>query len=88
MNCTKCEHETRVIDTRLTELGIRRRRWCTECGTKFSTLEVLADTVGYENPRRGRPKAKPKPVPSAKQRAQARRRVEDKQDATAVSDYD
>ena len=44
MRCPKCtSNETRVIDSRSPTSGanIRRRRECTSCGHRFSTLEQL-----------------------------------------------
>lgn len=40
MNCPKCRSETRVVDSRMNEDSIRRRRECRECGHRFSTMEV------------------------------------------------
>jgi len=43
MNCPFCRHDdSRVIDSRPTEEGtaIRRRRECTQCGSRFSTQET------------------------------------------------
>jgi len=36
-----CNKRTRVTDSRLTPVGIRRRRECVVCGQRFSTLEML-----------------------------------------------
>ena len=44
MRCLKCTSiEDKVIDSRISKEGtsIRRRRECTECGYRFTTLEVL-----------------------------------------------
>lgn len=44
MNCPVCSHEdTRVIDSRVSadKTGIRRRRECSKCGFRFSTLEEM-----------------------------------------------
>lgn len=44
MHCPKCSStETKVIDSRTPNTGgsIRRRRECTHCGHRFSTLEQL-----------------------------------------------
>jgi transcriptional repressor NrdR len=44
MHCLFCQHDdTRVIDSRVSEDGasIRRRRECTACGERFSTLETI-----------------------------------------------
>ena len=43
MHCPFCRHvDSRVMDSRTSEDGssIRRRRQCTECGSRFSTLET------------------------------------------------
>ena len=42
MKCPSCDHEeTRVLDSRLSELDntVRRRRECGKCGFRFSTRE-------------------------------------------------
>jgi len=44
MRCLKCTSiEDKVIDSRISKEGstIRRRRECTECGFRFTTLEAL-----------------------------------------------
>ena len=44
MHCLFCQHhDTRVIDSRVSEDGatIRRRRECEDCGERFSTLETI-----------------------------------------------
>ena len=41
--CIKCGGKTRVVDARPTANGdVRRRRECTECSARYSTLEILA----------------------------------------------
>ena len=46
MNCPKCRnHETSVVDSRATDTDVRRRRECDYCNERFSTLEILADSV-------------------------------------------
>lgn len=46
MRCTKCGCErSNVIDSRSTEDGIRRRRVCTECDSRFTTYERLEDVM-------------------------------------------
>lgn len=48
MHCPHCRHtDTRVLDSRVSEDGgqIRRRRACTECGKRFSTVELMQLTV-------------------------------------------
>ena len=43
MNCPFCSApDSRVIDTRDAEGGIRRRRECTGCGRRFTTYERVA----------------------------------------------
>ena len=44
MHCPYCRHtDTRVLDSRVTEDGgaIRRRRACSECAKRFSTVEQM-----------------------------------------------
>ena len=48
MHCPFCRHnDSKVIDSRTTDDGtaIRRRRQCTECGRRFSTLETTSISV-------------------------------------------
>jgi transcriptional regulator NrdR family protein len=42
MTCSTCGDDTRVLETRTSGGGIRRRRVCLrlECGGKFTTMEV------------------------------------------------
>jgi len=41
MKCPICQSETKVVDTRASKTGIRRRRECLDCLTRFSTYETL-----------------------------------------------
>ena len=42
MNCPYCGHgDSRVIDSREVNDGIRRRRQCLDCGSRFTTYERL-----------------------------------------------
>lgn len=41
MNCPYCEGESRVVDSRPSPEGIRRRRECQECRRRFSTVEKV-----------------------------------------------
>lgn len=44
MHCPYCRHtDTRVVDSRMADDGsaIRRRRTCTECNKRFSTVEQM-----------------------------------------------
>ena len=48
MHCPYCRHtDTRVLDSRVAEDGsaIRRRRTCSECGRRFTTVEQMQLTV-------------------------------------------
>jgi transcriptional repressor NrdR len=48
VNCPFCRHEeSRVIDSRPTDEGssIRRRRECTNCGSRFSTAETAVLSI-------------------------------------------
>ncbi len=41
MNCPKCSTETETINSRLRKDDVRkRRRVCSKCGYRFTTLEV------------------------------------------------
>lgn len=42
MNCPYCSyHDSKVIDSRDVDSGIRRRRECLQCGSRFTTYERL-----------------------------------------------
>lgn len=42
MTCPKCGNKAIVIDSRTYATGeVRRRRECTRCGFRFSTLEAV-----------------------------------------------
>ena len=43
MNCPVCDAETCVIDTRKQIDSVNRRRECTVCGHRFSTVEIDKD---------------------------------------------
>lgn len=48
MRCPYCRHgDSRVVDSRTSEDGaaIRRRRQCTQCGRRFSTVETTSLSV-------------------------------------------
>jgi len=45
MNCPFCDyHDSKVIDSRDVNDGIRRRRQCLSCGSRFTTYERLQPT--------------------------------------------
>ena len=45
MRCSYCGNDdTRVLDTRHSDQGVRRRRQCKRCGARFSTVERLLAT--------------------------------------------
>lgn len=46
MRCVKCQSENvRIIDSRMGDgNSIRRRRFCENCGNKFTTIEIQMDT--------------------------------------------
>lgn len=43
MICTSCTGPTEVYDSRPHESGIRRRRQCCVCGTRFTTWETTTE---------------------------------------------
>ena len=44
MNCPSCDHnQSRVIETKRVNGGLRRHRICSNCNHRFSTLEQIAD---------------------------------------------
>lgn len=52
MQCANChKNETVVIDTRASGTGLRRRRKCRACGTRFTTYERIdAEIVEQKRP--------------------------------------
>lgn len=97
MNCIKCNGDTKVVDRR----GVRRRRECLACGTRFSTEEVLAGSIKAakaEPVKVDKPAPVPKPKPkketsmsALKKAASARRKIEERRDRLLedlVDDYD
>lgn len=98
MNCPECNADTKVIDSRPIEGGVRRRRCCKACGCRFSTEEVLVGqkprsaqpepsqkVVEAPKPKAPKPKATAKKF-SAKKAADARRRIELMRDKLYVDD--
>ena len=48
MNCPKCGGKTYIIDSRPdeeTHPAIKRRRMCCKCKNRFSTYEILAESL-------------------------------------------
>ena len=47
-----CDHHNNyVLDSRLNEFGIRRRRECADCGERWSTMEIEIDNPeGFRDP--------------------------------------
>lgn len=46
MNCPYCSHpDSRVVDSRSADEGVRRRRQCIKCGTRFTTYERVQSTA-------------------------------------------
>ena len=44
MKCPECGcEESKVIDSRPTENKVRRRRECIQCGTRFTTYEIIEE---------------------------------------------
>lgn len=85
MNCPECNADTKVIDSRPIEGGVRRRRACKACGCRFSTEEVLVGkksrSVQPEPSQKVVEATKTKPKATAKKfsvkkSAEARRRIE------------
>jgi transcriptional regulator NrdR family protein len=40
-----CGARTKVLETRPSPLGVRRRRQCEECGERFPTYEMTAERL-------------------------------------------
>lgn len=45
MNCPKCGSGTYVVDSRLKQYRVYRRRECRACGNRFSTSELNEDQI-------------------------------------------
>ena len=43
MTCPNCNEKTKVIDSKTDEDSTERRRECTACGYRFSTVEIDRD---------------------------------------------
>lgn len=41
MLCSNCYHTTMVVDSRTSEYKVRRRRECTNCGLRVTTIEKV-----------------------------------------------
>ena len=55
MKCPYCEeNQSKVTDSRDTEIGIRRRRECQACNNRFTTIEVVRMTALQVDKRDGR----------------------------------
>lgn len=50
MNCPDCGEKTRVFDSRGSSNNWRRRRECTKCGRRFTTLEQAIPEVEETEP--------------------------------------
>ena len=47
--CEECEGETRVTESRVSGLTMRRRRVCLECGHRYTTYEItISRKVKYD----------------------------------------
>ena len=54
MRCPVCHGKTDVVDTRERSYGQYRVRKCLQCGSKFSTQEILSLNVNETSKRMGR----------------------------------
>ena len=55
MRCPYCDHpDSRVTDSRVAEVGVRRRRECDRCGLRFTTYERAQTTALWVGKRDGR----------------------------------
>ena len=43
MQCPKCGHDTKVIDSQREPTKVKRRRKCLKCDERFNTVEVSGD---------------------------------------------
>jgi transcriptional regulator NrdR family protein len=41
MLCPECGERTRIVDSRRTSGGVRRRRVCNGCEKRFTTMEII-----------------------------------------------
>ena len=66
LKCPKCQHtKSDVFDSRPRDEGIRRRRTCQKCGTRFSTQEKVFVSI----------KASPTPKPTKAPSRPVKRRL-------------
>lgn len=45
MICPQCHGDSKVLETRPAAGGVRRRRECLSCGTRFATREVCVEAA-------------------------------------------
>lgn len=45
MNCPLCQGATAVFESRIVPDGKRRRRQCSQCKHRFTTMEMFADEI-------------------------------------------
>ena len=66
MKCRRCGAKTSVRDSRLTSHGIRRRRQCSKCHHKESTIETWA--IEVQETEANKPRLVPPARPAKKTR--------------------
>jgi hypothetical protein len=74
MQC-HCGGETRVLESRKTSDGLKRRRKCTLCAYRFTTVERILEVQPVPKPAKPAPQIRPKPTKTDK--VHVRRRIED-----------
>lgn len=57
MDCPVCNGRSEVIDSRKRTYGVWRRRKCLECGSRFTTQEVLSLNIEQASRKMGKLKA-------------------------------
>lgn len=50
MRCTECYEKTKVLDSRESGMGTRRRHECPKCKKRITTKEVLFESVPISVP--------------------------------------
>lgn len=74
MRCGSCGAETTVLESRKRDGGVYRRRWCSACDCRFSTLETVMRGL-KPGPK---PAERPAPPPTKPKAAKPAQRKADK----------
>lgn len=47
MDCPVCKRKSQIIDTRLSDYGVRRRHIYRSCGHRFTTVEIPMESYRF-----------------------------------------